>query len=161
MWLAGQHSINHLSSWKLESVLRIRLDIKNCIVYFWENRVLARVELGEDCAQHILERACAAEDGMLSSQLTSSAGCCSRHRSTGKNWALLSSSALPFSSGGKTFFNGDSLGPKAKQHPFSPGNRGEPCSMERLDVVLAEALVLHGDLGIEKRPYSYKKLKHL
>lgn len=161
MWLAGQCSINHLSSEKLESVLRIRLDIKNCIVYFWENRVLVRVELGEDCTQHILERACAAEDGTL---LSASQLCwlLQQTQQCRENWALLSSSALPFSSllEVKTFFTGNSVGPRAKQHPLAPGNREEPCSMERLDVVLAEVLVLHSDLGMEEGSYSYKKLKH-
>lgn len=33
---------------------------------------------------------------------------------------------------------------RVKQHTCLPGNRGGPCSMEKLGVVLAEALVLHG-----------------
>lgn len=161
MWLAGQCSINHLSSEKLESVLRIRLDIKNCIVYFWENRVLARVELGEDCAQHILERACAAEDGALSSQLASSAGCCSRHSSAGRTdhcFHPLPCLSLPE---GRPSLLETASDQGWSSIPPLPATEEKPCSMERLDAVLAEALVLHGDLGMEARPYSYKKLKHL
>lgn len=76
---------------------------------------------------------------LLASQLCRVLQRAQQHR---KNGSLLSSRALPSSAG-----NGHEA--KEKQHPCLPGNREDPFFSERPSVVLAEAQVLCGHLGIE------------